>query len=204
MYILCNLYTPTKYHKLDQNNFVSLVNNELAPFENENIIIGGDFNIYLNPKLESMSNKNDNPVYRKNICSLMESMSLTYCFRDIYPNTRRYLLSLAKRNYANKLITTLEIDGKITKEPARIFQEQITFDQNLYSEKINLNDPNYQSSLNEFLQENEIKQLCNDEREVCEKTINESEILKSIKNLSNGKKTKIWWTSNKILQIFLD
>ncbi len=68
MYILCNLYSPTRDHKLDQNTFTSLVNNELAPFENENIIIGGDFNIYLNPKLdkiESMSNKNDNPVYRK-------------------------------------------------------------------------------------------------------------------------------------------
>ncbi len=31
------------------------------------------------------------------------------------------------------------------------------------------------------------KKLSNDEREFCEKTINESEILKSIKNLSNGK-----------------
>ncbi len=90
MYILCNLYAPTRDHKLDQNTSISLVNNELATFDNENIIIGGDFNIYLNPKLdkiESMSNKNDNPVYRKNICSLMESMSLTDCFRD---NTRRY------------------------------------------------------------------------------------------------------------------
>ncbi len=57
---------------IDQNTFINLVNNELAPFKNENSIIGGDFNIYLNPKLdqiESMSNKNYNPLYRKNICS---------------------------------------------------------------------------------------------------------------------------------------
>ncbi len=47
----------------------------------------------------------------------------------------------------NKLITTLEIDGKITKEPARISQEQTVFTQNLYSEKKNLNGPNYQSAL---------------------------------------------------------
>ncbi len=97
----------------------------------------------------------------------------------------RYFLSLEKRNYANKLITTLEIVGKMTKEPARISQEQTTFYQNLYSEKINLNDPNYQSALIEFLQENEIKKLSNDVRKVCKKTINESEILKSKKNLSN-------------------
>ncbi len=60
----------------------------------------------------------------------------------------------------------MEIDGKITKEPTRISQEQTTFYQNFYSEKINLNDPNYRSALNEFLQENEIKKLSNDEREV--------------------------------------
>ncbi len=47
----------------------------------------------------------------------------------------------------------MERDRKITKEPARISQEQTTFYENLYSEKINLNDPNYQSALNEFLQE---------------------------------------------------
>ncbi len=41
--------------------------------------------------------------------------------------------------------------------------------------------------MNFYKKENEIKKLSNDEREVCEKTINESEILKSIKNLSDGK-----------------
>ncbi len=39
MYILCNLYAPTKDHQLEQNNFISLDKNEFALFENENIII---------------------------------------------------------------------------------------------------------------------------------------------------------------------
>ncbi len=58
----------------------------------------------------------------------------------------------------------------MAKDPAGISQEQ-TFYQNLYSEKINLDDPNYQLALNEFLQNNEIIKLTNDEREFCERSV---------------------------------
>ncbi len=40
-------------------------------------------------KMDSMSNRNYNPTYRKEICALLESMDLTDCFRNIYPNLRR-------------------------------------------------------------------------------------------------------------------
>ncbi len=85
----------------------------------------------------------------------IEAVKTVYIVCTVSSIIRSYLDNqhLEKRNYANKLITTLERDRKITKEPARISQEQTTFYENLYSEKINLNDPNYQSALNEFLQE---------------------------------------------------
>ncbi len=41
-------------------------------------------------KMDSMGNRNDNPNYRKIICALLESMYLTGCFRNIYPNLRQY------------------------------------------------------------------------------------------------------------------
>ncbi len=37
-----------------------------------------------------MSNKSDNPVYRKEIFALLESMKLTDAWRDLNPNSRRY------------------------------------------------------------------------------------------------------------------
>ncbi len=50
-------------------------------------------NFYIDPqidKMDSMSNRNDNLTYRKEICALLESMDLTDCFRNIYPDLRRY------------------------------------------------------------------------------------------------------------------
>ncbi len=66
----------------------------LAPFMNENILLGGDLNFYLNPKLDKlniMSSKNNNPVYRNEIQALLESIGLTDCFRNLYPNLWRYI-----------------------------------------------------------------------------------------------------------------
>ncbi len=50
-YVLCNIYAPTQDHKLDQNN-------KLAPFATENILLGGggNFNLYMNLKLDKMDN----------------------------------------------------------------------------------------------------------------------------------------------------
>ncbi len=93
MYTLCNLYASTKDHTLDQNNFAELIKNKLGPFETDNVILGGDINIYPDPKrdkMDNMSNKNDNPFYRKELYYLMEAMYLTGCFRDLYTNIRRY------------------------------------------------------------------------------------------------------------------
>ncbi len=47
----------------------------------------------MNPKLDKMDNmmnRQDNPVFRKQINSLLESMNLTDCFRDLYQPLGRY------------------------------------------------------------------------------------------------------------------
>ncbi len=47
----------------------------------------------MDPKLDtmdSMSNRSDNTIYRNELCALLDSMDLTDCFRNIYPNLRRY------------------------------------------------------------------------------------------------------------------
>ena len=90
-YVLCNIYAPTQDHKLEQNNFSNKIKVELAPFAIESILLGGDFNFQLDPKLDmSMSNRNDNLIYRREMAALLETMNLTDCFRDLYPTLRRY------------------------------------------------------------------------------------------------------------------
>ncbi len=66
-YVQCNIYAPTQDHKLEQNDFIHRFKTELSYFANENILIGGDFNFYMEPqidKMDSLSNRNDNPTYR--------------------------------------------------------------------------------------------------------------------------------------------
>ncbi len=66
---------------------------ELTSFTNENILIGVDVNFYMDPKFKKMESiTNGNPIYIKEICAFLESMNLTDCFRNIYPNLRRYTL----------------------------------------------------------------------------------------------------------------
>ena len=67
VFVLCNIYAPTRDNKTLQIKFIKELKNYLTQYEHHNIIIGGDFNIYLNSnmdKSDKMSNKNDNPVSR--------------------------------------------------------------------------------------------------------------------------------------------
>ena len=84
VYIIVNVYAPTKDHRQEQLKFIKSVKEKLVLFENETMLIGGDFNFYLNPKLDkldSMQNRNDSIEYRKEVISLLETLNLVDCFR---------------------------------------------------------------------------------------------------------------------------
>ena len=78
-YIISNIYAPTKDHKKDQLDFITMAKPKLLKFENETFFLCGDFNICMNLKLdkqECMSEKNDNPEYRKEVLSILETLNL--------------------------------------------------------------------------------------------------------------------------------
>ena len=372
LFILCNIYAPTRQFKAEQIKFIKDFKNYLSKYEHQNLIIGGDFNLYLNPtldKLDSMSNKNDNPVYRNEIVSMLEAMDLNDAWRTLFPTSRRYtwhargrssrldyffisdhllnnlnsykilpglhsdhsilimklefdfmsrgrgywkfntellhdvnyvknikqiikqshtelsnyrdsgliweivklkirsfsvpycikkkkerakfkkklesdlenlqakldennndnellenynttkkemediekeninklifrskarwveegekntryFLNLEKKNYLNKVITTLNIDGKIITDPQKISKEQTKFYQNLYTEKLDSNSSSYIESEKTFFDNNEHPKLTPIQNKFCENDLNETEILTSLKNLNNGK-----------------
>ena len=47
IYIIANIYAPTKDNKKDQLDFIKMVKPKLFKFENETFLLGGDFNIYI-------------------------------------------------------------------------------------------------------------------------------------------------------------
>ena len=86
---LVNLYGPSNN---DSPTFFESVFDKIKEFGNEDIIIGGDWNVYLNPLLDTSSNTN--PNYRQNsrrcIQNSMTELNLIDIFRYIYPDKKRY------------------------------------------------------------------------------------------------------------------
>ncbi len=93
----------------------------------------------------------------------------------------------------SKLIKALDIDGTIIKEPDKISKGQSTYYQGLYSEKLNKNDKSYKDTLNTFLLNNDIPQLNEEQKNSCDKSMTKQEILSSIKQLTNGKTPRNRW-----------
>ncbi len=92
-FIICNVYAPTRDHKKEQISFINSLKDKRSSLEQHNLLIGGDLNLYLDPKLDkqdSLSSKNDHPEFRREIVSLVESFSLVDCWRVINTKTRRY------------------------------------------------------------------------------------------------------------------
>ena len=96
----------------------------------------------------------------------------------------RYFCSLEKRNYICKLVNKLNCNGTIIHSQDQILEKQQSFYKTLYSSKIGTNTENL---LNEFLHENNIKQLSDEQKDICDGPIRKDEIKEVIRNIANNK-----------------
>ena len=67
---IANLYAPTRQYEKEQIEVFTSFKRKVALFTVENLILGGDWNLYLDPKmdkLDSMTDSNDNDNYRREI-----------------------------------------------------------------------------------------------------------------------------------------
>ncbi len=93
LYIIINYYVSTQQYKKDHIDFINFIKPYIYNFENENIIMGGDFNFYMDPDLDKQKNmfsKDTIPLYRQEIIALLESFNLADVWRIQNPNTKRY------------------------------------------------------------------------------------------------------------------
>ena len=99
-----------------------------------------------------------------------------------------FFLRLEKSNYANKVISKLNVRDNIITAPHEILEEEKNFYENLYSSSPLNRDDSYRVECeNFFLTENQIPKISNQNRASCEEPVSEAELLKSLKCMKNGK-----------------
>ena len=90
-FVLVNLYAPTKDNPEEQKLFLNFVREHLCYFLGKKIIMGGDFNIYMNPELD----KKGGICEKQSECSvilqdLVDELNLCDIYRLQNPDKHRY------------------------------------------------------------------------------------------------------------------
>ena len=92
-FTLINIYGPNT----DQPEFFELIKDGILEFENENIVICGDFNLVQNPTLDTYNYKHLNhPKARERLIQIMLDLNIVDYYRVIFPEKRSF--TWRKRN----------------------------------------------------------------------------------------------------------
>lgn len=84
---LVNLYGPNKDDPIFYNNIFEII----AEFGNNNFIICGDFNLCLDPDLDSFNYiRTNNPNARNKLLDFIQENNCIDAFRELNPNLKRY------------------------------------------------------------------------------------------------------------------
>lgn len=93
-FILSNVYAPTKDNPSEQNEFLNNILNHLEEESSQNLILGGDFNITLNPNLDKKGGCIEGKSkYRDNLISSIKDLNLVDIWREQNPNGMLFTFS---------------------------------------------------------------------------------------------------------------
>ena len=85
---LANVYAPSSG---DHSEFFDTLMREVVNMDNELIIIGGDWNVAMNPKIDINHPSNVSRARgRKKILDFMDCCDLVDVYRTLHSNTRKY------------------------------------------------------------------------------------------------------------------
>ena len=92
LYYIINVYAPSSSNEKEKLNFLEKLKNELNPIMNNNIIIGGDWNVVLDPQIDKKGGSQVDKFlkYREKLKELLEEIDLVDCWRLYHPNKRQY------------------------------------------------------------------------------------------------------------------
>jgi exonuclease III len=115
-YILANIYAPVSSFEQEQMEMMANLINELEPYMHSNLILAGDWNVYLNDQLDKKSksgNKCVNSKYRDMVNLFMDNFDLTDCWRMTHPSMKRYTCRSGRKGEG---VTQTRIDIVLIKE----------------------------------------------------------------------------------------
>ena len=89
--ILINIYAPTKDKTNLQKDFFQFVHKTVSEYADKNIILGGDFNVCLNPNIDKKGgSKESTSQSAELIQTIMEDLNLIDVWRCLNPNSLRF------------------------------------------------------------------------------------------------------------------
>ena len=89
--VIANTYAPTKDKASEQLEFFEYFSTVIAEFQGKNIIIGGDFNTYLDPSKDKKGGKVfETSHYTENLKTLADEINLIDIFRVMHPNKQQF------------------------------------------------------------------------------------------------------------------
>ena len=110
VYTIGNIYAPTRNFERDQQQCFTNFTAKLELMQNIHTILGGDLNLYMNPRLDKLDNSpdyNDNRNFRADVCSFVETNNIVDVWRTINPDKRCFTWHRGdKRSRLDYLLTS--------------------------------------------------------------------------------------------------
>ena len=177
-FYLVNIYTPNKTK--EQCAFFQEIQNELEKLDTElagNTIIGGDFNVILNPEVDGFIAQGQ----------IIRSRANWYEFGE---KSNKYFLNLESSRKKKSCIQKLKLgNDSYTSDPKEILNEIQSFYTNLYDTK---GDYLYENSIDSFLGKVNIYTLTNEQRDSLERELTVNECLATLKRIKHQGMTDLW------------
>ena len=110
VYTIGNIYAPTRNFERDQQQCFTNFTAKLELMQNIHTILGGDLNLYMNPRLDKLDNSpdyNDNRNFRADVCFFVETNNIVDVWRTINPDKRCFTWHRGdKRSRLDYLLTS--------------------------------------------------------------------------------------------------
>ena len=111
IYTIGNIYAPTRNFERDQQRCFLIFTTQLDTMQNNHTILGGDINLYMNPRLDKMDNSpdhNDNRNLRVDVCSFMQTNNIVDAWRTVNPDKRCFTWHRAEKRSRLDYVLTSE------------------------------------------------------------------------------------------------
>ena len=109
-YYVCNVYFPTSNHENDQINTLIQLNTQLVDLKGENLILGGDWNVILNDKLDKKSKSQtpcQNQKFQNQLLTTLVELELIDCWRLCNPTKKKFT---CRNSQGGEKVTLSRID----------------------------------------------------------------------------------------------